>query len=220
MTIPSQHSKHTYPSDNSLIRPTTIITNGHSRSMDFQSNKHELIRPITLLNPGTIYETSSSSIATLTSVRSSTSLEFDDDTKPSGVLVDDDFLPMSSPVDDHFWDMTTPKNHYKFTNKKNECFPNVGSSPDIEVKHFDVNQINSLSSTIDQIFSETSCDEDDDDDRSLNQQKFSIHEYKLKELQKPIVIHRSVFNPSIQSIHLNNDLNLISIQNLCMYFKN
>ncbi|CAF5195668.1 unnamed protein product, partial [Rotaria sp. Silwood1] len=83
---------------------------GHSRSMDFQSinnnNRHELIRPITLTNPGTIYEASSSSIATLTSVRSSNSLEFDDDTKPSGVLVDDDFLPMSSPVDDHFWDMT------------------------------------------------------------------------------------------------------------------
>jgi hypothetical protein len=192
--------------------------------MDFQSNKHELIRPITLLNPGTIYETSSSSIATLTSVRSSTSLEFDDDTKPSGVLVDDDFLPMSSPVDDHFWDMTTPKNHYKFTNKKTECFPNVGSSPDIEVKHFDVHQINPLlSSSIDQPFSETSCDEDDDDDdRSLNQQKFSIHEYKLKELQKPIVIHRSIFNPSIhsiESIQINDDLNSIPIQNLCMYLK-
>jgi len=184
--------------------------------MDFQSNKHELIRPITLINPGTIYETSSSSIATITSVRSSTSLEFDDDTKPSGVLVDDDFLPMSSPVDDHFWDMTTSTNHYKYTNNKNECFPNVGSSPDVEIKPFDIHQINPLSSSFDQPLSETSCDEDDyDDDKSLNQQKYSIHEYKLKELQKPIVIHRAVFNPSIHSlepIHLNNELN-----DLCMY---
>jgi hypothetical protein len=173
--------------------------------MDFQSNKHELARPMTLTNTGTIYETSS--ITTLTSVRSSTSLEFDDDSKPSGVLVDDDFLPMSSPVDDHFWDMTIPSNHHKFLNNKNECFPNVGSSPDVEVKHFDINQINPISSTIDQTLSETSCDEEDDDDRSSNEQKFSIHEYKLKELQKPIVIHRAVFDPSIhstESIHLNS----------------
>jgi hypothetical protein len=193
--------------------------------MDFQSNKPELVRPIILSNTGTIYETSSSSIATLTSVRSSTSIEFDDDTKPSGVLVDDDFLPMSSPVDDHFWDMTIPKNHYKFTNHKNECFPNVGSSPDIEIKHFNIHHINTLSSSIEQPLSETSCDDedDDDDDRSLNQQKFSIHEYKLKELQKPIVIHRSVLNPSIhstESIHFNDDLNSMPIKNLCMYLDN
>jgi hypothetical protein len=180
--------------------------------MDFQSNKHELARPTTLTNIGTIYETTST--AKLTSIRSSTSLEFDD-SKPSGVLVDDDFLPMSSPVDDHFWDMTLPTTHHKFHNHKNECFPNVGSSPDVEVKHFDVTQIKPISSTIDQTLSETSCDEDEDDndDRSSNEQKYSIHEYKLKELQKPIVIHRAVFDPSIhstESIHLNS---------LCMYFK-
>jgi hypothetical protein len=180
--------------------------------MDFQSNKYELARPTTLTNIGTIYETTST--AKLTSIRSSTSLEFDD-SKPSGVLVDDDFLPMSSPVDDHFWDMTLPTTHHKFHNHKNECFPNVGSSPDVEVKHFDVTQIKPISSTIDQTLSETSCDEDDDDndDRSSNEQKYSIHEYKLKELQKPIVIHRAVFDPSIhstESIHLNS---------LCMYFK-
>ena len=224
MIIPSQHSKHTYPLDNSIARPTTIITNGHSRSMDFQSmnnhtKKHELLRPIALKNAGTIYETSSSSIATLTSVRSSNSLEFDDDTKPSGVLVDDDFLPMSSPVDDHFWDITTSLNHHKFNNKNNtECFPNVGSSPDIEKKYFDVHQINTLSSSIDQPFSETSCDEDDDD-ISSNHQKFSIQEYKLKELQKPIVIHRSVLNPSIHSteaINHTNDLISIAINKLGM----
>ncbi|CAF4581124.1 unnamed protein product [Rotaria sp. Silwood1] len=228
ITIPSQHTKHNYPSDNSIARPTTIITNGHSRSMDFQSinnnNRHELIRPITLTNPGTIYEASSSSIATLTSVRSSNSLEFDDDTKPSGVLVDDDFLPMSSPVDDHFWDMTIPKHHHKFNNNNNnkkECFPNVGSSPDIEIKHFDVQQINKLSSSIDQALSETSCDEDDDNNNNtlLNQQKFSIHEYKLKELQKPIVVHRSLFNPSIHSteqISHNNDLISLPIKKLSL----
>lgn len=188
--------------------------------MDFQSNKPELLRPTTLINPGTIYETSSSSIATITSLRSSNSLEFDDDRKPSGVLVDDDFLPMSSPVDEHFWDMPTPTNHLKFLKNKNECFPNVGSSPDVEIKHFDIHQINPLLSSIDQPLSETSCDEDDDDDRSLNQQKYSIHEYKLKELQKPIVIHRSIFNPSIHSTELpqlNHDFNSIPIKNLCMY---
>jgi hypothetical protein len=216
MTIPSQHSKYVYPSDTSLIRPSTIIPNGHSRSMDFHSmNKHDqLLRPITLTNAGPIYETSSSSITTLTSVRSSTSLEFDDDTKPSGVLVDDDFLPMSSPVDDHFWDMTIPKTHQKFHH--NECFPNVGSSPDIEVKHFNVHQINTL---IDQPLSETSCDDDDDDeDRSLNQQKFSIHEYKLKELQKPVVIHRSTLHPSIHSTEQLTNMITVPINNLCRYF--
>lgn len=97
-------------------------------------------------------ETSSSS-ATLTSMRSSTSLEFDDNSKPSGVLVDDDFLPMSSPIDEHFWTMSV-KDNYAFNH--NECFPNVGSSPDVEVKYFDHQLFNNLS--------ETSCDEDDDDD--------------------------------------------------------
>ena len=189
--------------------------------MDFSSNRHELVRPITLISTGPIYETSSSSIATLTSVRSSTSSEFNDDSKPSGVLVDDDFLPMSSPVDDHFWDMNTPTNHLRFLNQKNECFPNVGSSPDIEVKHFDVHRIKPFSSTsTEQPLSETSCDEDEEEeeDRSLNEQKFSIHEYKLKELQKPLVIHRAVFNPSILSTdptHLDQDL---SIKQLCMYY--
>jgi hypothetical protein len=199
--------------------------------MDFHSinnnnHKHELQRPVTLTNTGNIYETSSSSIATIASVRSSASLEFDDDSKPSGVLVDDDFLPMSSPVDDHFWEMTIPKtNHYRFNpNHKNGCFPNVGSSPDIEIKHFHPQQINPLSTTsIDQPLSETSCDEyDDDDHATLNEQKYSIHEYKLKELQKPIVIHRSIFNPSIhstESTNHNNDLISIPIKKLCMYWK-
>jgi hypothetical protein len=154
-----------------------VETNGHSRSMDFQSiaNRRDRI--------STINETSSSSTATLTSVRSSTSLEFDDNTKPSGVLVDDDFLPMSSPVDEHFWNMTV-KNYYELNN--NECFPNVGSSPDIEIKHFDLQQLNTLS--------ETSCDEDDDDNSpsSNNQPEiFSIHEYKIKQLQKPFLIIKS-----------------------------
>ena len=220
ITIPSQHSKYAYPSDSSIARPTTIITNGHSRSMDFQSinnnSKYEVFRP-----SGAIYETSSSSIVTLTSVRSSNSLEFDEDTKPSGVLVDDDFLPMSSPVDDHFWDMPIPANHHKFNNNtKKECFPNVGSSPDVEIKHFGLHQLNSLSSSIDQPLSETSCDEDDDDNNtSINQQKFSIHEYKLKELQKPIVIHRSLLNPSIHSIESTNYPN-DPIRKLCIYLNN
>ena len=221
MPIPSSHSKHFYPSENSLARPTTITTNGHSRSMDFQSsNKHELVRPTTLTNAGTIYETSSSSIPTLTSVRSSTSLEFDDDRKPSGVLVDDDFLPMSSPIDEHFWDMTTPtshSHHQKFPNQKTECFPNVGSSPDVEVKHFDIDQINPLASkSIDQPLSETSCDDDDDDDDDENagKQKFTIHQYQIKELQKPLVIHRTVLNN--ESIHPHHDLNSMPIKQLRM----
>ncbi|UJR36522.1 hypothetical protein I4U23_029243 [Adineta vaga] len=233
-------SRPVHPIDNPPIRPTTIITNEYSRSMDFQSinnnhkhhlRKQELSRPNTLINPATIYETSSSSIATLTSVRSSTSLEFDDDMKPSGVLVDDDFLPMSSPVDDHFWDMTaTTNNHHKFkSTNKNECFPNVGSSPDIEVKHFVVESMNKLTSTIDQPFSETSCDEDDDDDddddqhdhhqTNYNRQKFSIQEYKLKELQKPIVIHRSQLNPSIHSTEStthSDDLISVSVNKLSL----
>ena len=182
--------------------------------MDFSSNQHEYHRPITLINPtNTTYETSSSSLATITSGRSSASLEFNDDSKPSGVLVDDDFLPMSSPVDDHFWDMTNPNFFAKFSSNKqqintNECFPNVGSSPDIEVKHFPL-----VTSTNDQPLSETSCDEDDDDDQ---RQTYSVHEYQLKELQKPIVIHhRSVLNPSVQSNEttpVNDDL---SLANLC-----
>jgi len=155
--------------------------------MDFQSilNRRDRF--------STINETpSSSSTATSTLIRSSTSLEFDDNTKPSGVVVDDDFLPMSSPVDEHFWDMNA-KNDYEFNN--NECFPNVGSSPDIEVKHFDLQQLNTLS--------ETSCDEDDEDDddhdddddslASINQPEiFSVHEYKIKELQNPFLIMKSV----------------------------
>ncbi|CAF1234855.1 unnamed protein product [Adineta ricciae] len=232
-------SRPVQPTDNPLIRPTTIITNGHSRSMDFQSittnnnhhlRKQELIRPHTLNNPATIYETSSSSIATLTSVRSSTSLEFDDDAKPSGVLVDDDFLPMSSPVDDHFWDMTamltTTNQNHQFKHKdKNECFPNVGSSPDIEDKHFDVDQMKKYSATTDQPFSETSCDEDDDDDddRSDHQQKYSIQEYKLKELQKPIVIHRTQLNPSrhpSKPINHSQDAISISINRLSLDSRN
>ncbi|UJR09581.1 hypothetical protein I4U23_013816 [Adineta vaga] len=157
-----------------------VDVNGHSRSMDFHSlaTKRDLIRPVALIS--TIHETSSSSsTTTLTSIRSLTSLEFDDNSKPSGVLVDDDFLPMSSPIDEHFWDVTS-KSSSCYTNT--ECFPNVGSSPDIEVKHFDLQQLNTLS--------ETSCDEDDEDDSvsSMNQpEKFSIYEFKVKELQKPLV---------------------------------
>lgn len=161
--------------------------NAHSRSMDFQSIAANRRDRITIIN-----ETTSSSTATLTSIRSSTSLEFDDNTKPSGVLVDDDFLPMSSPVDECFWDMTK-KSTYKSNN--NGCFPNVGSSPDVEVKHFDLQQLNTLS--------ETSCDEDDDDDNdndndnastsSINQPEiFSIQEYKIQELQKPLAIMKSI----------------------------
>ncbi|CAF3343886.1 unnamed protein product [Rotaria socialis] len=225
--IPPQPTKHAYQSEISIQRPTTIITNGHSRSMDFQSihhnnSRHELLRPIVTNNTGTIYETSSSSTATITSARSSNSIEFDDDSKPSGVLVDDDFLPMSSPVDDHFWDMTQQQSHHRFNNNnhhhKKECFPNVGSSPDVEVKHFELPHLNTLSSSLDQPLSETSCDEDDDS-TLLNQQKFSIHEYKLKELQRPIVIHQSLFNPSIHSteqINPNDDLISIPIRKLSL----
>ena len=158
-------------------------TNGYSRSMDFQSlsNKRDLIRPVTLNDTS-----ASSSTTTLTSIRSSTSLEFDDNTKPSGVLVDDDFLPMSSPVDEHFWDVTI-KNYYKSNN--HGCFPNVGSSPDVEIKRFDVEKLTTLS--------ETSCDEDDDDNdnstSSFNQSEiFSVDEYKIKQLQKPLVIFKPI----------------------------
>lgn len=114
-------------------------TAAYSRSMDFvRSNATS---------------SSSSSTATLTSLRSSTSLEFDEHSKPSGVLVDDDFLPMSSPVDDYFWDFTDKPSR----SRRDNCyFPNVGSSPDLEVKRFDLQLIQNLS--------ETSCDEDDDDD--------------------------------------------------------
>jgi hypothetical protein len=121
--------------------------------MDFQSlfHRRDLI--------STINETSSSSTTTLASIRSATSLEFDDNTKPSGVLVDDDFLPMSSPIDEHFWN-TTEKNYSR--SNHNECFPNVGSSPDVEIRHFNLQTLNTLS--------ETSCDEDDDDSTSsINQ---------------------------------------------------
>ncbi|CAF1186646.1 unnamed protein product [Rotaria sordida] len=173
--------------------------NGYSRSMDFQSltNKHDLIRPITIIS--TINETSSSSsTATLTSLRNSSSLEFDDNIKPSGVLVDDDFLPMSSPVDEHFWNMNI-KNFHGFNNNNNnnnKCFPDVGSSPDIEVKHFDLQQFNTLS--------ETSCDEDDDDDdddssTSTDQLEISpLHEYKIDKMEKSLVLIKS--NSPIQKI--------------------
>ncbi|CAF1234201.1 unnamed protein product [Adineta steineri] len=162
-----------------------IDTNGHSRSMEFHSiaHKRDLTRPTTLIS--TTNETSSSSsTTTLTSIRSLTSLEFDDNTKPSGVLVDDDFLPMSSPIDEHFWDMTVKKT---FTYKQNECFPNVGSSPDVEIKRFNLQYLNTLS--------ETSCDEDDEDLSilSLNQpEKFSLREFQIKQLQKPLVTTKSI----------------------------
>lgn len=42
----------------------------------------------------------------------------------------------------------------------------------------------------DQLQSETSCDEDDEEEISVNEQTFSIQQYHLKELQKP------TFNPS------------------------
>lgn len=147
-----------------------IELNGHSQSMDFQSIalRRELF--------ATIHETSSSS-ATLTSLRSSTSLEFDDNTKPSGVLVDDDFLPMSSPVDEHFWSMPG-KDNYAFNS--NECFPNVGSSPDVEVKYFDLQPSNNLS--------ETSCDEDEEDIQTVSTSHSS-----------GIISHPTISNPSIDS---------------------
>ncbi|CAF1251073.1 unnamed protein product, partial [Adineta ricciae] len=173
-----------------------VDVNGHSRSMEFQSlatKREPLARPVALIS--TIHETSStSSTATLTSIRSLTSLEFDDNSKPSGVLVDDDFLPMSSPIDEHFWDMTK-KSSSCFTN--NDCFPNVGSSPDVEVKHFDVPRSHLLS--------ETSCDEDDDEDSvsSMNQpEKYSIYEFKVKELQKPIVTVKPI-SSSAQKVSEN-----------------
>ena len=207
--IPSPHS-----SNSSIARPTTIPSNGHSRSMDFQSNSHpqksELLRPIALKNGTHIYDTSSSSLATIASVRSSTSLEFDDDTKPSGVLVDDDFLPMSSPVDEHFWDKTPfhDPNSTAITSAKssqhhhlNQCFPNVGSSPDIEKKQFNPQAFQTLS--MDQPLSETSCDEDEE--TLLNQQPFAIQHYHLKELQKPMVIHRAALNPSLHTSELPNN---------------
>ena len=158
-------------------------TNGHSRSMDFHSlaDKRELVRPIAL-NPSLTRASTSSSTTTLTSLRVSSSLEFDDSAKPSGVLVDDDFLPMSSPVDEHFWDMPRTKARQSSDSK---CFPNVGSSPDLEVKRFDVDQLQTLSGT----------DDDDDDDgstSSTNQSDtFARHEYKIKELQKPLQVIKS-----------------------------
>ena len=129
----------------------------------------------------TTNETSSSS-ATLTSMRSSTSLEFDDNSKPSGVLVDDDFLPMSSPVDEQFWTMTV-KDNYAFNH--NECFPNVGSSPDVEVKYFDLQLLNNLS--------ETSCDEDEEDLHTL-----STH--RSTDLASSHPTTKTASNPSMDSI--------------------
>ena len=222
--IPSPHA-----SDSSIARPTTITSNGHSRSMDFQSSPHpqkcELLRPIALKNGTHVYETSSSSLATIASVRSSASLEFDDDAKPSGVLVDDDFLPMSSPVDEHFWDTTpfhdaistaTARTKSSHRQQLNQCFPNVGSSPDIEKKQFTLPPFHTLS--LDQPLSETSCDEEEE--TLLNQQQFSIHHYHLKELQKPMVIHRSALNPSMHSseranLPPHNESIAVPIKRLC-----
>ncbi|CAF4523512.1 unnamed protein product [Rotaria socialis] len=156
-------------------------TNGYSRSMDFQSltNKRDPIRPLSMIS--TVHETpSSSSSTTLTSLRSATSLEFDDNTKPSGVLVDDDFLPMSSPVDEHFWDMNI-KSFNELNANNNKCFPDVGSSPDMEIKHFALKSFHTLS--------ETSCDEDDDSTTSIDQpETFTIQECKLDELKQSIVL--------------------------------
>ncbi|CAF3993723.1 unnamed protein product, partial [Rotaria magnacalcarata] len=156
-------------------------TNGYSRSMDFQSlkTKCNLNRPLTMIS--TIHETSSSSsTATLTSLRSATNLEFDDNTKPSGVLVDDDFLPMSSPVDEHFWDMNI-KSFNELNTNNNKSFPDVGSSPDMEIKHFDLQSFHTLS--------EASCDEDDDSATSTDQpETFTIQECKLDELKQSIVL--------------------------------
>ncbi len=170
--------------------------NGYSHSMDFQS--------ITRSN---INETSSSSTATLTSIRSATSLEFDDNTKPSGVLVDDDFLSMSSPVDEHFWDMTG-KDHYGLNNNNNECFPNVGSSPDIEIKHFDLQQLNTLS--------ETSCDEDDDDNSTLLNIQSEI-------LEKPLLIIKSISPIQNNSEDIQPDktpsIHSTTTTTICMYFQ-
>ncbi|CAF4761946.1 unnamed protein product [Rotaria sp. Silwood1] len=206
-----------------------IEINGYSRSMDFQTlkTKHDLIRPITLISTINEISSSSSSTSTLTSLRHSTSLEFDDNIKPSGVLVDDDFLPMSSPVDEHFWNMNIKNfNILKNNNNNNKCFPDVGSSPDIEVKHFDLQQFN--------ILSETSCDEDDDDDdnhdhdhddnstTSIDQlEAFSLHEYKINEIEnlsvqkisEEEIIDKSLSNPSINSteqFNINSNSILIS----------
>ena len=222
MKIASQQSNKSYPSDSSLVRPSAALTNGHSRSMDFHATNHinrqELVRPTVLSHVGTIYENSSSSIATLTSVRSSASLEFDDDAKPSGVLVDDDFLPMSSPVDEQFWDTISLTQPSKSTNGGNECFPNVGSSPDVEKKQFHLHAAHSLTSSLEQPLSETSCDEDDDP--LLNQQKFSVHEYQLRELQKPTVTHRSTPEEPPPPPIINNHKNGIPVpvQRLGMSF--
>lgn len=133
------------------------------------------------------YESSSSSQGTLTSLRSSTSLDFDDDRKASAVLVEDDFIPMSSPVDEHFWDIPMLKHSSK---QINGSFPNVGSSPDVEEKAFQA----PLSPSTPPLLSETSADEDEE--LSANEQTYEIHQYQLKELQKPMVIHRAPFNPS------------------------
>lgn len=170
---PGLCSSSSSSSTQSLSRPTSIST-----------SKSDLVRPIARKAFGAFYETSSSSQGTLTSIRSSTSLEFDDDRKPSGVLVEDGFIPMSSPVDEHFWDMSILKNS---SQQSNGLFPNVGSSPDVEEKAF----CPSTSSTIisEQPQSETSCDEDEEE-ISTNEQTFSIQQYHLKELQKP------TFNPS------------------------
>jgi len=154
--------------------------NGYSRSMDFRSIRDS-------------YDSSSSSTMTLTSQRSLTSLEFDDNSKPSGVLVDDDFLPMSSPIDEHFWNMSTT-NSYQ-SNLSESFFPNVGSSPDIEIKQFHFPQ------------SEISCDEDDDDDddstSSIIQQIPAIN--TKENLSNPSNTHNSISDQSFIENHSEDD---------------
>ena len=183
--------------------------------MDF-TGKSDLIRPVSLKSISSIYETSSSSLATITPSRSSNSVEFNDDSKPSGVLVDDDFLPMSSPVDDHFWDLSH-FNQYsmKSSNTARECFPDVGSSPVIEKKQFLFQPVSNRSVTnLDSFQSETSCDDEEDDERSSavsEQQKFSIHQYQIKELQKPLVIQRSTISAPLQAFEKSFDQNLITM---------
>ena len=155
--------------------------------MDFQSisNRHDPIQPVTFtskINQTSSSSSSLSSTVTLTSIRSSANSEFNDNTKPSGVLVDDDFLLMSSPIDEHFWNMTT-KDYHK--SNHNECFPAVGSSPDTEVKYFDFKQLNTLA--------ETSCDEDDDSISSLDQSEMlPVKEYSIDKSKKSLVVNESI----------------------------
>ncbi|CAF1227390.1 unnamed protein product [Didymodactylos carnosus] len=189
-------NKYSYPTNGAFISPVLSRSMDFSKKCDikndmFNNNHHSTTTTLTPLN-----ETS-------TSFRSSTSLDFDDDTKPSGVVVDDDFLPMSSPVDDDYWDSVSVETTI-------QCFPNVGSSPVIEVKHFEtdlltgekirknysitMNNSQQLSrKDSDDQHSETSedyfdDDDDDDDVEENNINSYSIKEFALKELQKPIVL--------------------------------